>query len=247
MSEKSKKRNNLKLSAYLSGIKIGIPIALGYFAVSLSLGISAKGAGLSPFQATLTSLLVNASAGEYAAFTLIAASASYIEIAIMEIIANARYFLMSCSLSQKFSPDEKLYHRLIVGFSLTDELFGATISRDEKANPFFCYGIMTVAMPAWAAGTCIGVLLGNALPTNVVTALGVSLYGMFLAVIIPAAKKNKIIFGLIAVSMALSYVCTVIPFIRDISSGVITIILTIVISAVAALLFPVKEAVQDES
>ncbi|MBQ8827655.1 MAG: AzlC family ABC transporter permease [Clostridia bacterium] len=233
------KKNNL--ANYLSGLKTGIPIALGYFAVSLSLGISAKSAGLSPFQATLTSLLVNASAGEYAAFTLIAASASYVEIAIMEIIANARYFLMSCSLSQKFSPDEKLYHRLIVGFSLTDELFGATVTRHGMANPFFCYGIMTIAIPGWASGTCIGVLLGNALPANIVTALGVSLYGMFLAVIIPAARKNKIIFGLITVSMLASYLCTVIPGIKDISSGIITIILTLVISSAAAILFPVKE------
>ncbi len=241
MSLSKAEQKKLNKSNYFDGIKTGIPIALGYFAVSLSLGISAKVAGLTAFQATLTSLLVNASAGEYAAFTLIAAGATLIEIAIMELIANARYFLMSCSLSQKMSSDLKLRHRLIIGFTMTDELFGASISRQGFLNPFFCYGIMTVAMPGWALGTFFGVVLGNALPANIVIALGVSLYGMFLAVVIPAAKKNKIVFGLILISMAASFACRYIPIVKELPEGVLTILLTLLLSAVAALLFPIKE------
>ncbi|MBE7064859.1 MAG: AzlC family ABC transporter permease [Ruminococcaceae bacterium] len=226
---------------FVEGMKTGIPIALGYFAVSLSLGIHAKAAGLSAFQASLTSFFMLASAGEYATFSLIAESAGYVAIAVMVLIANARYFLMSCAFSQRISKETSLAKRILLSFYLTDEMFGASISQPGYVNPFFCFGIMALAQPAWTIGTGVGVVLGNALPAGIVSALSVSLYGMFLAVIIPAGKKNKIILGLVTVSMLASYLCTVIPYIKEVSSGIITIILTLLISSIAALLFPVKE------
>ena len=125
---------NKKLT-FLNGAKMGIPIGLGYFAVAFSLGISAKNAGLTAFQAGLASLLLNASAGEYALFTLIASGAGFIEVAIMELVANARYLLMSCALSQKLSPEARTPHRLIMGIAVTDEMFGASIARPEKVSP----------------------------------------------------------------------------------------------------------------
>lgn len=232
---------------YKKGIKNGMPICLGYFAVAFTLGIIAKNAGMTAWQATLASMTVNASAGQYAGFTVIAAQGTYLEMAVMELIANARYLLMSCSLSQKFSPDTGLLHRLLVGFDVTDEIFGVSVSVPDKLNPFYNYGMMTVAIPGWALGTCFGVIMGNILPANVVSALSVALYGMFIAIIIPPARKDKIIAMLIVISMAASFVFTRLPVFASISSGVKTIILTVVISGIAAVLSPVKEEAAHES
>ena len=135
------------------GLRVGVPISLGYLAVSFTLGITAKNAGLSAFQATLTSLLVNASAGQYAAFTMMAAQGGYWEIAILEAVTNARYILMSCALSQKLPAASKLWHRLVIGFNVNDEIFGMAIAEQGKLNPFYYFGMMTVAMPGWALGT----------------------------------------------------------------------------------------------
>ncbi|MBQ6887310.1 MAG: AzlC family ABC transporter permease [Lachnospiraceae bacterium] len=219
----------------------GIPISLGYLAVSFTLGIAAKNAGMTAFQATITSMLVNASAGQFAGFTLIAAQAGYLEMAVMILVANARYLLMSCALSQKLSPDTKFFHRLLIGFDVTDEIFGVSMSYPGKLNPFYTYGVIVVALPGWAIGTCFGVLCGNILPANVVSALSVGLYGMFLAIIIPPARKNKIIAGLVVLSMLASFLFSKLPVLSTLSSGIRIIILTVVISGIAAILFPVPE------
>ncbi len=226
---------------YKRGVRDGIPIALGYFAVAFTLGIAAKNAGLNAFEATLTSFLINASAGEFAGFTLIAANASYIEVAVMELVANARYLLMSTALSQKLSPDTPLRHRLLVGFDVTDEIFGISMAVEGELNPWYNYGAMTVAIPGWSLGTMCGVIMGNVLPVSVVSALSVGLYGMFIAIIIPPARKSRVVAGVVTVSMAASLLFSVLPAVRDMSSGIRTIVLTVSISLVAALLFPVKE------
>ena len=125
---------------FLNGMRDGVPIALGYFAVSFSLGIAARNAGLTPLQGFFASLLNNASAGEYAAFTLIAANATLFQVALITLIANARYLLMSCALAQRFAPGTPFFHRLIIAYDVTDELFGITISRPGCLNPFYTYG-----------------------------------------------------------------------------------------------------------
>lgn len=223
------------------GIRDGIPIGLGYLAVSFSLGVAARNAGLSAFQGFLVSLLNNASAGEYAGFTVIAANGAYFEIFLMTLIANARYLLMSCALSQKFSPDTPLIHRIFVGYDVTDEIFGITIARPGMLDPFYSYGAILIAAPAWAGGTALGVIAGNLLPVRAVSALSVALFGMFLAVIIPPARKNRIIALFVLVSFAASFAATYLPLISQLSGGTRTIILTVLISAIAAILFPVNE------
>ena len=160
---------------FCDGMRDGFPIALGYFAVSFSLGIAARKAGLTPLQGFFASLFNNASAGEYAAFTLIAAHATYLEVAIITLIANARYLLMSCALAQRCAPGMPFYHRLIVGYDVTDELFGITIARPGYLNPFYTYGAILLAAPAWALGTAFGIMAGNALPLRIVSALSVAL------------------------------------------------------------------------
>ena len=228
-------------SVFMEGLRDGIPIGLGYLAVSFSLGIAARNAGLNAFQGFLASILNNASAGEYAAFTLIAANASYFEIALITLISNARYLLMSCALSQRFSPDTPFYHRLLIGYDIADELFGITIARPGYLNPHYTYGAVAVAAPCWAVGTALGIMAGNLLPLRIVSALSVALYGMFLAVIIPPARKNKVIALLILISFAASYGAVGFPLISALSNGTRTIILTVGISAAAALLFPIKQ------
>ena len=224
--------------AFREGFRDGIPIGLGYLAVSFSLGISAKQAGLTPLQGFVTSFLENASAGEYIAFTLIGAGATYIELCLMTIIANARYLLMSCAMSQRMDPDMPFFHRLLMAFDITDELFGITIARPGCLNPWYMYGAIALALPGWAVGTALGALAGNLMPWRLVSAFSVALYGMFLAIIIPPARKSRILAGLIAISFAASYLAENLPGISSISSGTRTIILTVVLSSAAAILFP---------
>ena len=228
------------------GMRDGFPIALGYFAVSFSLGIAARNAGLTPMQGFWASLLNNASAGEYAAFTLIAAKATYWEVAVITLIANARYLLMSCALAQRFAPETPFFHRLIVGYDVTDEIFGITIARPGCLNPYYTYGAILLAAPAWAIGTALGIMAGNVLPLRIVSALSVALYGMFLAIIIPPARKNRIVAGLVALSFALSFACEYLPGVASLSSGTRTILLTVLISGAAAVLFPVKQEADNE-
>ncbi len=233
-----KKQN---IICYKKGLRHGIPIALGYLAVSFTLGIAAKNAGMTALQATATSLLVNASAGQYAGFTVIASQGSYLEMAVMIVVANARYLLMSCSLSQKLSSEFPFFHRFLIGFDVTDEIFGVSMAFPGKLNPFYTYGVITVAAPGWALGTCLGVLCGTVLPAMIVSALSVGLYGMFLAIIIPPARKSKIIAGLVVFSMFASFLFARIPIFHTLSSGVRIIILTVVISGVAAIVFPIPD------
>ena len=226
--------------ALMDGFRDGTPIGLGYFVVGFTLGIVAKYVGLNPLQGFIISLLNNASAGEYAAFTVIGSDAPYIEIALLTFIANARYVLMSTVLSQKFSPDTPFYHRIFVGFDVTDEIFGISIARGGRwLNPFYNYGAMLTALPGWSIGTACGIVAWNFFPESAVSALSVALYGMFLAVIIPPARKDKIIGATVVASFLLSWLAE--NFFPEISAGNRTIALTILIAGAAAILFPVKE------
>jgi len=236
--------NHQRLNKFKLGFRHGIPIMLGYFAVAFTLGIAAREARITAFQAGLTSALINASAGEYIGFTLIAANAGYFEVLIMEAVANARYLLMSCSLSQKLSPDTPLRHRLLVGFYITDEIFSVSYAQPGMLNPWYTFGAAAAAAPGWAFGTALGVIVGDILPLRFVSALGVGLYGMFIASFIPPAKENKLIACLVAVSFAASFLFSKVslPWLTD---GVKIIILTVVISLAAAILFPIKEATAE--
>jgi len=228
-------------SCFMKGMRDGVPIALGYFAVSFSLGIAARSAGFTAFQALLMSLFNNASAGEFAAFTLIGAGAGYLEVALMTLVTNARYLLMSCALSQKLDPSLPLRHRMLIGFDVTDEIFGVSIAYPGRLNPLYSYGVFLLALPGWALGTYFGVLMGNILPVRLVSALSVALFGMFIAVFMPPARKEKVIGALVVVAMFLSWVFSTVDFFSFMSEGARVIFLTVAISAVAAVLFPVKD------
>lgn len=228
-------------TCFVRGMRDGVPIALGYFAVAFTLGIAARKAKLTALQAALASCLTMASAGQYAGFTVIAEQGTYLTMAIMILVANARYLLMSCALTQKLSPKTGLGHRLLMGLGVTDEIFGVCVSVENPLNPRYLYGVFLVAMPGWTLGTYLGVVMGNLLPGSLVSALSVGLYGMFLAVIVPPARKSKVIGVLVILSMGLSLLADMLSFLAHISSGTKIILLTVVISAAAAIFFPIKE------
>jgi len=237
-------KNNNRI-AFANGLRDGIPIALGYFAVAFTLGIVAKKAGITAIQSALFSATCISSTGEYVGFVLIGEKAAYLEIAIMTLVANARYLLLSCALSQKLSEKMRFIHRLFVGIFVTDEIFGISIACKEELNPFYPYGAAAISVPAWALGTVLGVLMGEILPGNIVSALSVGIYGMFIAIIVPPAKENKVIASFVVLAMVISYLSSRIPAIASISSGTRIIAITVIISSIAAILFPVKDKKEE--
>lgn len=228
-------------SEFLSGMHDCIPVATGYFVVSFTLGIAMRNAGLTPVEGLLCSLLNNASAGEYAGITCIASGTGYAGTALMTLIANLRYLLMSCSLSQKFSEKTPFFHRFLVGFDVTDELFGLAMAHPGPLSPAYSYGTIALAMPAWGIGTLLGVMAGNILPASLVSAFSAALYGMFLAIIVPPAKENKAVRILVSISFLASVAASILPGISSLSEGTRTIILTLLLAGGAALIAPVKE------
>ena len=196
---------------FMQGYRHGIPIGLGYFAVAFSLGIAARDYGFSAVQGFISSL-----------------------------ITYARYILMGFALNQRMPEGTPLSTRLLVGSCITDEIFGITIARPGAPTPYYTFGALIAAVPLWALGTACGISMGNILPARIVSALSVALFGMFIAVIIPPARKDKAVLGAVAVSFACSYAAVKLPYISDLSQGNRTILLTVVIAAVFAVLFPRK-------
>lgn len=237
-SSQISKRN--KQNWFVKGLRDGFPICMGYFAVSFALGITARGIGMNALQAGLMSAGMVASAGEFAALVLISSGAGVIEMITTCIVVNLRYFLMSCALSQKLSPDLPVIHRFFLAHCITDEIFGLSAAVEGYLEPFYTYGIMLISVTGWTAGTVLGVLMGNILPGWAVNALSVSLYGMFLAIIIPPARRDRFILGLVVISMAASGIFSIAPLLSSISSGFRVIILTLVIAGAAAFVHPVE-------
>lgn len=229
---------------FLHGVRDGIPIALGYYAVAFSLGIIASSAGISALPGFIASFFTRASAGEYGVYTLVAASATYAEVVAMSLVTNLRYLLMSTTLSQKFAEGTSLLKRVLVACCVTDEIFGISIAYPGNLAPAYTFGAALISTIFWASGTMSGIIAGDVLPTNIVSALSVALYGMFLAIIIPPSRKDKTVGIAVIVSFVLSGLCAVMPVVSALSAGTRTILLTLVISAAAAILKPV--AIKEE-
>lgn len=230
-----------KKELWKQGFKDGIPIGLGYFAVSLTFGLQCGIAGLSIFEATLISISNLTSAGQFGGLELIVAQASYIEMAFTQLILNLRYVLMSTSLSQKLDQRSSLLQRMIVSHGITDEIFGVSMAVKGKLSPYYSYGAMSCAVPGWTFGTFVGIAIGNVLPLDILNALSIAIYGMFIAIIIPPAKKNKTIMLVVILSMITSWLFEVLPVLNLISSGFKIIIVTLIIACFAAYFFPVEE------
>ena len=235
---------------FLSGMRDGIPVCLGYFAVSFAFGIQASAIGLSVFESAVLSAANVTSAGQFAALGIIAAGASYIELAFTQLIINLRYFLMSCALSQRLSPSVHPLHRFLIAYGVTDEIFALSAAQPMPLSPFYSYGQIAVSIPGWVLGTIFGAAAGNILPAVLTNALGIALYGMFVAIVVPPAKKDRVVAGVALSAMALSTAFAVVPLLSRISSGFRIILITVAVSAAAAWLFPVpdeeKEAAHEE-
>lgn len=227
------------------GLKDGIPIALGYLSVSFGFGISAVGGGLSPFTAVLISLTNLTSAGQVAGVEVILALGTLLEMALTQLTINIRYSLMSLALSQKLDKSFTLPHRLITSFGITDEVFGVASSKTEPLKPIYMYGLILLPFFGWTIGTLLGAVAGNLLPEAINKALGIAIYGMFVAIVLPPAKREKGVLAASLISIAVSLALAFVPLFSFITSGFAIIISAIVAAVIAALLFPIKEE-EDE-
>ncbi len=239
-------RQNLR---FRDGIKDGLPIALGYLSVSFTFGITAVNMGIPAITAVLISLTNVTSAGQVAGIGIIAAGGGYMEMALAQLIINMRYALMSLSLSQKLDGKFNIWHRLAVSFCVTDEVFAVASGKDNDLPPRYMYGLILLPYLFWSGGTAAGALLGSILPDALKSALGIAIYGMFIAIIVPPARKNMGVLFTVMTAAALSCLVYYIPLFSFISSGISIIICTVIAAALGALLFPreiKEEAVENE-
>ncbi len=228
-------------TAFKQGMKDGLPVALGYLAVSFTLGIAARRAGLNGFMAAFASLITNTSAGQFAGFTAMASGVSLLETAVAQVVVNLRYVLMSVGLTQKVARETGLLKRLLIAFDVTDELFALAISREGPLKPAYYYGMMAVTIPNWALGTFLGAAFGALLPDVLLKAVGVALYAMFIAVVVPPAKKSRPVLMVCLFAMALSLLLHYLPLTSGLSAGLRVALVALLVSGLAAYVFPVKQ------
>lgn len=233
---------------YGRGVRDGLPIALGYLSVSFTFGITAVGMGIPPLAAVLISMTNLTSAGQVAGIGIIAAGGGYIEMALAQLIINMRYALMSLSLSQKLDRKYNLFHRIVSAFGITDEIFAVASGQSADIPPRYMYGLITLPYIFWAAGTAGGALLGEVLPEGIKAALGIAIYGMFIAIVVPSAKKSGGILRVAVIAAALSSIIRYAPLFEGISSGISVIICTVLAAAFGAYFFPqdIREEAADE-
>ena len=223
---------------FLKGVKDGIPICLGYLSVSFGFGILATGLGLSILAAVGISLTNLTSAGQVAGVGIIAAGGSLIEMALTQLVINIRYSLMGISLSQKLDGSFNTFHRLLASFGITDEIFAVAVSQ-KSVSPFYMYGLIGISALGWVSGTFLGAAAGNILPAAISSAMGIVLYGMFLAIIIPPAREHRGVFFAVLIAAALSILFSYV--LTAVSSGFAIIICSVIAAAACAVLFPVAD------
>lgn len=223
------------------GIKDGIPIALGYFSVSIAFGLMAVECGCTYMEALLISVTNLTSAGQFAGIQVMAAAGAYIEMALTQLVINSRYALMAISFSQKVDSRFKGIWRWLLGFAITDEIFAVAIGHEGKVSRSYFSGLIIFPIIGWCAGTVVGAVLGNIMPAIITSALGVALYGMFIAVVVPKARESRQVLIVVLIAVGISSIIYYFPAFSAISSGFAIIICAVAASAVGALLFPVKE------
>ena len=227
-------------NSFLRGLRDGLPICFGYFPVGFAFGIFAVSSGIPIFETLLISMTNTTSAGQHAAVPIIAGGGSLIELAMTQLVINLRYALMSVSLSQKFSPAVKFLDRLLIAFVNTDEVFAVASGQREELGPRYFYGLILTPYLGWSCGTLIGAIAGDILPAAIVSALGIAIYGMFIAIVVPVAKKNLPTALCVLVAVALGCAFRFIPVLSAVSEGFVIIICAVTASALFAWLAPVK-------
>ncbi len=232
---------------YRDGFRKGIPIGLGYLPVSFTFGVMAAAGGIPVSLAVFTSLSNLTSAGQFAGTKLIIAGAGYFEIALTTFVINIRYMLMSLSLSQKMEGGIGFFRRLLIGYGVTDEVFAIASVEKKKLTASYMYGLFTAPVIGWTLGTALGALISGLLVESVANAMGIALYAMFIAIIVPTAKKSRPIIFTILLAVALMVLMQAVPVFAGISEGFRVIIATILAAGAAAFLFPVREEAANEA
>ena len=226
---------------FREGIKDGFPICLGYLSVSMAFGLTVVKEGIPVWSAILISLTNLTSAGQFAGTNLLLAQSSYIELIITTFIINIRYFLMSLSVSQKVNKDFGLKERLIASFGVTDEVFAVSMQRRSALTFSYMLGLILTPILGWTGGTILGAVATSLLPASLTDAMGIALYGMFIAIIIPPARENKSVLLAVILAIVASYAFTYLPLLSIFSGGWSIIIITVAVSALMAWLYPIQE------
>ena len=239
-------KKETKENTFIKGITDGIPICLGYLSVAFAFGIFAVSNGLTSAEAVLISMTNVTSAGQLAAVPIMVTGGTLIELALSQFIINLRYALMSVSLSQKFDKSVRLADRFIIAFINTDEVFAVASSKNEVGKAYM-FGLILTPYIGWSAGTAIGAIAGNILPAIVISALGIAIYGMFIAIVVPPARENKHILFCVILAIILSCLFRYVPVLSKVQSGFTIIICSVIASVAAALLFPVENGKEGEN
>ena len=226
---------------FTEGLRDGVPIALGYLSVSFSIGIMVLASGMDVFQGAFMSLTNVTSAGQFAGITVIASGGTLLELILTQLIINLRYALMSLSLSQKLPEKMPLWQRFVIAFANTDEIFAVAMGHAKSLTFSYMVGLQSLPILGWVSGTVLGAVAGQILPTAVSSALSVALYGMFIAIVIPAAAKLRPVLWVAALAAVFGCVIYYVPVFSGISAGMSIIICTILASVIGALLFPVSQ------
>ncbi len=232
---------DVNLKAFFAGVKAAVPVCVGYFSVSLGFGAMAVVQGLTIWQAVLLSASNLTSAGQFAGLTVIAAGAAMIEMVLTQLVINSRYALMSLALGQRLGPDVGIGRRLLAAFFNTDEIFALGMAREEPLTTAFFVGAGICSAFGWISGTALGAIAGSLLPENIRMALGVMLYGMFIAIIVPKAKAEKPVLICVLLALLCSCLFAWMPWLKEVSSGLVIVICTVIAASVCAVLFPVKD------
>ena len=231
----------MKWKEYQFGVQTGLPVGMGYFSVSFGFGAMAAAQGLKALDATLISITNLTSAGQFAGLTLIVAGATLWEMVLTQLVINSRYALMSLALSQQMGERIGLLPRLLIAFFNTDEIFALAMARVEPLTVPFLLGLGTLPLIGWTLGTLCGALAGSVLPVSIRAALGVMLYGMFIAIVVPPAKREARILAAVVLALILSSLFAWVPALKTVSAGISIVICTVAAAAVCAALFPVRE------
>lgn len=231
---------------FMKGIVDGLPICFGYISVAFAFGIFSVGNGLTVFQALAISMANVTSAGQLSAVPIIVGGGTLFELALTQFVINLRYSLMSVSLSQKFDKSIKLLDRFILAFVNTDEVFAVASSQPGKVKKSYMYGLILTPYLGWSAGTLIGALAGDIFPPSLTSALGIAIYGMFIAIVLPPAKKSKATALCVLLAIILSCIFFYVPVLNKVPQGFAIIICAVTASALFAVLFPINTEEEGE-
>lgn len=231
----------MKWKEFIAGMKAGMPVCVGYFSVSFGFGAMAVAQGLSIWQAIAISATNLTSAGQFAGLTVIAAGAAMIEMILTQLVINSRYALMSLAIGQRLGPKVGTGKRLLAAFFNTDEIFALGMARGKDLTIAFFVGAGVAAAVGWTSGTAMGAVAGSLLPQSIRMALGVMLYGMFVAIVIPQAKEEKPILASVALALVFSCLFKWVPLLNQISDGLAIVICTVLAASFCAVLFPLRE------